>query len=125
MKFLLDTDLAIWWLTDDERLPRLAREIVEDENNEIMVSVVSLFEIADRVGNKVMKANVNDMESALTAEGITILTLTPQHCAHMATLPPLADVYDRSLVAQSQVEQILFLTTEPKLTQFGRSVVTV
>ncbi|MES1227238.1 MAG: type II toxin-antitoxin system VapC family toxin [Armatimonadota bacterium] len=125
MKFLLDTDLVIWWLTDDDCLPRLAREIVEDENNEIMVSVVSLFEIADRVGNKILCANVNDMETALTAEGITILTLTPQHCAHMATLEPTADVYDRSLVAQSQVEQILFLTTEPALTQFGRSVVNV
>lgn len=125
MKFLLDTDLVLWWLTDDKRLPRLAREIVEDENNEIVVSIASLLEIADRVAAERLKASVAEMESALVSEGITILSLNAQHCAHLATLPPTSDFCDRILVAQSQVEAILLLSSDPRLTKFGRSVVTV
>ena len=125
MKFILDTDLVLWWLTDDKRLPRLAREIIEDENNEIVVSMASMLEIADRVAGERLKANISEMESSLISEGITILSLTAQHCAHLATLPPTSDFCDRILVAQSQVESVLLLSSDPRLTKFGRSVVTV
>jgi PIN domain nuclease of toxin-antitoxin system len=126
VRFLLDTDIALWWLTDDVRLPRLAREIVEDENNEILVSVVTLWEIANRVVESKLKASATEMENALQSDGISILTLTAQHCEHMPNIAAeITDLFDRMLIAQSQSEQVLFLTNQPELAQAGRSVVTV
>lgn len=126
MKFLLDTDLVLWWVKDDERLPRLAREIVEDENNEILVSVVSFWEIAQRSASGEIRVNINELERVLSSDGIQILNIHSGHCAHLATLTQsVGNSFDRMLVAQSQFESILFLTTDQSLTQFGRSVVTV
>jgi PIN domain nuclease of toxin-antitoxin system len=46
MKFLLDTHALLWWLADDSQLGRQARELVEDPANDVLVSVVALWEIA-------------------------------------------------------------------------------
>ena len=46
MKILLDTHVLIWTLQDSPMLPFNIREAIVDENNEIYVSVLSLWEIA-------------------------------------------------------------------------------
>ena len=126
MRFLLDTDIAIYWLTDDERLPRLAREIIEDDNNEILFSIASVWEIATRVAGDKLKVNILELESALLSDGINVLPVTTAHCAHVSEIPKdLTDGFDRMLIAQAQEESILFLTTDVALTRFGKSVVTV
>ena len=46
MKLLLDTHVIIWVLEDSPRIPFYIRDMISDGNNEIYVSVVSLWEIA-------------------------------------------------------------------------------
>ena len=46
MRLLLDTHIAIWELSDDPRLSDRARRIIRDPDNEVFVSVASLWEIA-------------------------------------------------------------------------------
>ena len=46
MKLLLDTHTFIWFVEDDEKLPISTKNQIEDINNEILVSIVSLWEIA-------------------------------------------------------------------------------
>jgi PIN domain nuclease of toxin-antitoxin system len=46
MKFLLDTHALLWWLADDDQLGLQARELVADPGNDVLVSMVSLWEIA-------------------------------------------------------------------------------
>ena len=37
MKILLDTHIALWILTDDPRLSKNARVLIEDETNELYI----------------------------------------------------------------------------------------
>jgi len=46
MKLLLDTHALIWSATDPDRIARDTRRQIEDGGNEILVSVVSAWEIA-------------------------------------------------------------------------------
>jgi PIN domain nuclease of toxin-antitoxin system len=46
MRFLLDTHTFIWYVTDNSRLSNQVLELINDENNEILLSVASLWEIA-------------------------------------------------------------------------------
>ena len=46
MNVLFDTHLLLWALTDDDRLPQKARDILMDTTNNIYYSVVSIWEIA-------------------------------------------------------------------------------
>jgi PIN domain nuclease of toxin-antitoxin system len=46
VKLLLDTHLLLWAAASSRRLPREARELIEDENNDIYYSAASIWEIA-------------------------------------------------------------------------------
>ena len=47
MRLLLDTHALLWWLSDDNRLGVRARALIEYPGNDVLVNVVSLWEIAD------------------------------------------------------------------------------
>ncbi|WP_264986369.1 type II toxin-antitoxin system VapC family toxin, partial [Komagataeibacter swingsii] len=49
MKVLLDTHALLWWLSDSNRLGENAREIIADPAHDILVSIVSLWEIAIKI----------------------------------------------------------------------------
>ena len=46
MRLLLDTHALLWWQTADPRLARAAFAAISDEQNEIVVSAASAWEIA-------------------------------------------------------------------------------
>ena len=46
MNLLLDTHTLIWTLADDQGLSLAAREAIEDGNNIVFVSSVSVWEIS-------------------------------------------------------------------------------
>lgn len=44
MKLLLDTHVFLWFISGDKRLPEGIRDSIRDLNNEVYLSVVSLWE---------------------------------------------------------------------------------
>lgn len=44
MRLLLDTHIFLWFISGDERLPKAMYESVRDLDNEVYLSVVSLWE---------------------------------------------------------------------------------
>ena len=43
MRILLDTHIILWALGNDQKLPEKARNLIEDEKNEIMYSIMILL----------------------------------------------------------------------------------
>lgn len=62
MRILLDTHIALWILSDDPRLSKNARVLIEDETNELYISTVSLWEIEIKNNKRPdkMKTNAKD-----------------------------------------------------------------
>lgn len=46
MRILLDTHIVLWSLLNSPKLPDRARSLISNVNNEIYVSVISLWEVA-------------------------------------------------------------------------------
>jgi PIN domain nuclease of toxin-antitoxin system len=46
MKYLLDTHSLIWFINGDTQLSSTARKLIEDEDNELFISIASLWEMA-------------------------------------------------------------------------------
>lgn len=46
MRLLLDTHFFLWAAASSKRLPREARELLEDDDNEVCYSAASIWEIA-------------------------------------------------------------------------------
>lgn len=59
MRLLLDTHALLWWLNDDRKLGNRARGLIGDPENDILVSVVSLWEIA-------VKLRIGKLDADLT-----------------------------------------------------------
>ena len=45
MRLLLDTHALIWWLEDSPRLGPVSRALIADADNDVLTSILSLWEI--------------------------------------------------------------------------------
>jgi PIN domain nuclease of toxin-antitoxin system len=122
LKFLLDTHLLLWWLADDPRLPSGARTLIADPANTILVSAVSLWEIwlKKSLGKLEVPA---DFDQRLEAEPLEHLPLRANHARQVGFLAwHHRDPFDRMLVAQAQIENLILLTCDAAVQNYGRHV---
>ena len=119
MRILLDTHLILWWLDNSQSLSEQARILIGDPENTVFVSAVSLWEIwlKESLGKLRLPP---DFESRLTGESFENLPLTAAQARHVASLPwHHRDPFDRMLVAQAQVEDMIFLTADDAVAAYG------
>jgi PIN domain nuclease of toxin-antitoxin system len=122
LKLLLDTHILLWWLDANPRLPETAIGLIRNPENTIFVSAVSLWEIwlKHSLGKLRLPANFADR---LAAEGFENLQLTAAQSPRIGQLPWVhRDPFDRMLVAQAQVENLVLLTADEVLAEYGTSV---
>lgn len=116
MKLLLDTHLLLWAASEPQRLPVRARALLEDEKNQPVFSVASLWEVAIKasLGRDDFKADAALLRRGLIENGYLELPVAGEHAVAVAALPMLhRDPFDRILVAQAQIEGISLLTVDP------------
>jgi PIN domain nuclease of toxin-antitoxin system len=110
MKFLLDTHTLLWWLADDSQLGRQARDLVADPGNDILVSLVSLWEIAVKTRIGKLQADIREIADAVQQEGFTLLDIGIPHLLALAGLPMHhRDPFDHLLIAQAITENATFI----------------
>lgn len=121
MRLLLDTHLLLWAAASSKRLPREARELLEDAGNDVYYSAASIWEIAIKssLGRKDFRIDLPRLLSALPEMGLIELPITAAHAAGVAGLPPIhRDPFDRLLIAQSLAEPLLLLTNDALLERY-------
>jgi PIN domain nuclease of toxin-antitoxin system len=122
VKLLLDTNALIWTFADPERLSDYAREEIRDEANDVLVSVVSIWEI----GVKRAKQKLDmpgDLEAMTSAKRFDPLPLALQHALAVEALPQQhRDPFDRMLIAQAQVEGLILVTSDREMQHYPISV---
>ena len=116
MKLLLDTHLLLWAAAQPERLPEVARVLLEAPENELVFSVASVWEVAIKsaLGRNDFAVDAAVLRRGLIENGYLELPVAGEHAVAVPTLPPLhRDPFDRLLVAQAQIEGIMLLTVDP------------
>lgn len=125
MRILLDTHVLLWAVGQSDRLPGVARELLEDTDNALFCSAASLWEIAIKtvLRRENFRVDLRQLRDALAAMEIEELPILGRHAEALVTLPQLhADPFDRMLVAQSKSEPMVLLTSDAALGQYGESV---
>lgn len=113
MKFLLDNHALLWWLADDDQLGGAAREAIADPANDILISMVSLWEIAVKVRIGKLQADIEEIMSAVQREGFTVLDVGMAHPVALAGLPMHhRDPFDHLLIAQAITEDATFMSED-------------
>lgn len=123
MRLLLDTHTLLWFLAGDPKLSGAARGLVEDDGNEVLVSVGTLWEIAIKVslGKLGMSMPFEEFFPAqLDENGILVLSIATAHLQKVASLPfHHRDPFDRLLVAQAMSEEIPLVSRDAAFDAYG------
>jgi PIN domain nuclease of toxin-antitoxin system len=116
MKLLLDTHVLIWLVEGTDNLSQAARQAIEDEDNSLHLSIVSLWEmtIKTSLGKLQLKIPLDRiLESYIIPSGIEIL---PIHFDHLLVLRDLPlhhrDPFDRLLISQAQAKGLTLVSSD-------------
>lgn len=123
MRLLLDTHAFLWWLEGNSRLPQTARESIADDENDVLISAASAWEITIKhQSGKLPEAGhlVRDMSGAIAAQDFEELPITIGEAVHAGRLPgPLSDPFDRMLIAQAMSHNLVLISNESIFDRYG------
>lgn len=87
MRLLLDTNALLWALTNSPRIEPVRNLLLADEN-EVMVSTVSWWEIAIKTRIGKLKASLPELRVTVRESGFTELPLLGSHAEMPGNAPP-------------------------------------
>ena len=116
MKLLFDTHAFIWWRSDPARLPNDVLEACHRLDNELLVSVASIWEM--QVKSQIGKLELDEPLAEILANEqainrITIVSIEAHHVYELNALPlHHRDPFDRLLIAQARIEEAVLVTRD-------------
>ena len=124
MRVLIDTHYVLWSAIDPTLMEPWARKLIEDLDNEIVVSAASIYEISLKVRlGKLPEAADFESDLVLNIEnrlGYTLLPVEPESMMRAARFEDKhGDPFDRMISAQAIQHHLPVLSTDPKLDAFG------
>lgn len=118
MQYLLDTHVILWWLTEPEMLTSNSRKIIENEDNVIVVSSVSFWEMAIKIsiGRLTIPNNILEL---LYRANMTSLPLTAEDSLAVADLERIHnDPFDRMLIIQAKRHDLILVTRDKEILKY-------
>ena len=122
MKLLLDTHALLWWWSDDKRLSKRAAKAIADEDNTVLISAASAWEIATkhRIG-KLPGAEraVAEFNELIVNDGFAHLNVSYGHAIKAGAFTrEHRDPFDRMLAAQASIEGATLVTGDAAIKLF-------
>ena len=121
MKYLLDTHICLWAVSDKEKLSSAVKKVLENPKAEMVVSQVSLWEIAIkyRLGKfPEFNSSLTEFIEAVSKAGFTLLPLKNEHLVAYFSYPHFTenhkDPFDRLLLVTATAEGAAFIIKDEK-----------
>ena len=123
MKLLLDTHIFIWWADQPEKLSPVALSALEDEANDLLLSVASVWEMQIKIQLGKLKLSLPLKELVKNQQEINDLMVSPVALTHVLALDALPfhhkDPFDRLLIAQSIAEGLTIVTADSQFSTYS------
>jgi PIN domain nuclease of toxin-antitoxin system len=122
MKLLFDTHVFLWYISADPRLPATFRSAIQEAENEVYLSVASVWEavIKHQLGKLPLPATAAEyLPEQRAAHQIASLPIDEGAMTYLAALPPLhRDPFDRLLMTQAIQHGLTLATVDPELAAY-------
>ncbi|MGL4500147.1 MAG: type II toxin-antitoxin system VapC family toxin [Planktothrix sp.] len=116
MRLLLDTHTLLWFFMGNPKLSDKARLLIEDNQNQKLISVASVWEMAIKQSqNKLTLENLaaDYITDKIQWADFDLLSINLRHLRLLSTLPfHHRDPFDRLLIAQAIQENIPILSKD-------------
>jgi PIN domain nuclease of toxin-antitoxin system len=121
MRFLLDAHALIWWLADDPELGAVARSLIADPANDVLVSTATVWEVSIKRALGKLDAPP-DLVGAIDDAGFEEASVTAMDAQVAGGLDPHhRDPFDRMLVAQAARLGATVITRDAVFARYGTS----
>jgi len=121
MRVLLDTHLLVWAKGTPARVPAALTQVLLDADTEPYFSTASIWELAIKQSQRRDDFRVDAAVLRLTLldTGYVELPILGEHAVAAATMPwTHKDPFDRILLAQAIVEEMMLLTVDAQLARY-------
>ena len=114
MRLLLDTQVALWWLTASRRLSKVSQRLIVQSS--CSVSVASIWEVAIKHRLGKLPLSARRFRDEMRSGGALILSVSDEHALATAALPEAhSDPFDRLLLGVAEEEHLVLLTADAAL----------
>ena len=123
MRAFLDAQALIWFATGDRRMPPRVRRFIENSENELLLSIASVWEIM--IKGRLGRLDIDRAPVAYILHYMGQLSLIPtpislDHVFRVVDLPGLhQDPFDRLLIAQAITENIPIVTRDAAIQAYN------
>lgn len=122
MRLLLDTHVMVWLDISKNRLPEEVQRTIQNPQNSVYLSLVSVWEMQIKVqlGKLHLNTSLTATLASQQANGIQLLPIQLNHILALSNLPQYHhDPFDRLLIAQTQAEGLTLVSNDAKMKHYG------
>ncbi len=126
MKLLLDTHIFLWFISGDDRLPNDIQQGIRNTDNEVYLSVVSLWEVI--IKHQLGKLPLPEpperyLPIQRERHQIANLSLDEASVSQLAGLPLIhRDPFDRMLICQALEHNLTIVTVDDLIQAYSVSL---
>ena len=124
MRYLLDTHAIIWYFDNLSKITPTAEEIINNNDNNIYISSVSLWEIAIKLnlGKLTVNFTFDELLDDIRSGDFNILQIEDDYLKSLSSLPVIhKDPFDRLLIATALAEDLTVITTDENIQKYDVS----
>ncbi|HEY0078617.1 MAG TPA: type II toxin-antitoxin system VapC family toxin [Pyrinomonadaceae bacterium] len=123
MRLLLDTHTFIWWFSEPEKLSTRAQNLLADAANELLLSVVSVWEMQIKIQLGKLRLTIplrELIEGQEQTNGLQILPVQLEHVLALEALPARhKDPFDRLLIVQADAEEAYLVSMDKVFSDYS------
>ena len=122
MRLLLDTQIFIWWADNPEKLSKPVLSALEDDSNDLLLSVASVWEMQIKIRLGKLKVSLPLAELVHSQQAANDINILPVALPLVLALDALPfhhkDPFDRVLIAQSIEEDATLVSVDPQFSSY-------
>lgn len=122
MRLLLDTQIFIWWADNPEKFSKPVLSALEDDSNDLLLSVASVWEMQIKIRLGKLKVSLPLAELVHSQQAANDINILPVALPHVLALDALPfhhkDPFDRLLIAQCIEEDATLVSVDPQFSSY-------
>jgi PIN domain nuclease of toxin-antitoxin system len=121
MKLLVDTHILIWYIAGNSSLNPTMTDLLEATENDLSISVASLWEIAIKVSKGKLNLGIefHELEEILAQLNIQILPILFGDLNVQRTLPfHHTDPFDRVIISQAINQNLVLMSADSEFSNY-------
>lgn len=126
MNILFDTHCWLWWLVEPEKLSQTAIATIQNNQNQLYLSVASIWEIGIKYKLGKLDLPISPeilIPQQMQIDKISSLSISVAHALNASILPSYhKDPFDRMLIAQSQLESMTIINNDSMFNSYNVQV---